>query len=136
MVETYKPEEIHEMENGASIVGSESFDSHVVHSLSKIPQEIVVQTLSECLIILLNSDGLYLPKSINRNILIFPYQFLDYSDDRIQETIHHEVAHFHLGHARCTITDGLEVLEVLSKEQWNKQENEADDLVNRWLNIG
>lgn len=131
--ERYTPEQIHYMENGCSFIGNDRFCSHVTLALSKTPGPIAKVALSKCLFIHLAFDGLFIPKTVGRHIIIFPPRILKLSSDEIQKTILHEVAHFHLGHKHPTVTQGLQMIDSETNDQWEQKEKEADELADKWF---
>ena len=81
----YTPDQISYMENDCAILGDYRFYKCVVNALSKIPTEIVDDTLKECSFILLEDLGSYLPKSINKTLLIFNPELRKLSQEDIEE---------------------------------------------------
>jgi len=54
----------------------------------------------------------------------------DYDEEKIKRIIFHEVAHIFLGHI-----NPLDKSDSEFKEQYDKQEKEANELTNKWLNL-
>lgn len=118
--ERLSPEEIHYMENGCSFAGGHEFRYHVTSALSRIPASIAKAAISKYLFICVTNYGFFLPKSIDKNIIIFQLQLLELPDDEIQKMILHEVAHFHLKHEHPLTIQGLEMKDSLTADQYEK----------------
>jgi hypothetical protein len=127
---TYK--EIQTMDATTWTLGNDDLRKEISHALSKIPMGIV-DDLNENCYFLVESEvgkascfpvGFFDNKAI---IVISDVYFCSADDKALEYTILHEVAHHALKH-KNPWQHGL------STEEYDKQEKEADEQVEKWLN--
>lgn len=101
----------------------------VANILTKVPIEIVDGLHNEALILTVTTEDkgvCYHPTHIkDKYIILIAESQLDADD--IEHTILHEVAHYHLKHKQPMFEEGF------TEEDGNRQEDEAEEQVKKWL---
>ncbi len=96
--------------------------------LEKLPESAKESVLNDCIVITINNDldGFYIPGGFTRDksVIALSYLLFEKNPTRFIKTFYHEVAHHWLGHR---------VLFGRDEKLEQKQEEEADKLVNEWF---
>lgn len=131
-MKTYTSEEIDYMLDVARDTLTIKFRNGVCKALSILDKKIVDKIINRVLFI--SSDfikesstcHLILNSYAKHKVIIFLSEnLLKKSETGLTKAILHEVAHFYLKHKQCFDLNEIEI---------KKQENEADNLANKWLN--
>jgi hypothetical protein len=128
----YTPDEVHYMDAGIWTLGNDDLRNKISVALSKIPTDIVDDLCDNCYFLIESEVGKasYFPVGFFDNkavIIISDIYFKSADDNALEHTIMHEVAHHALKH-KNPWQHGL------SKEEYDKQEKEANEQVEKWLN--
>jgi hypothetical protein len=132
----YDAETIYDMQ-GAFFTMSDDRLRHVIAEVfTRIPADVVDQVIDDCLYLIQDPEegGTYFPNTIlkNKHICMFAYPLFDEPKKGKVFTILHETAHYYLKHKSPFEFDNPTDPNSCGK-QYNKQEKEADDLVDKWL---
>ena len=124
----YTPEQIWYADGGIFTLDNDDLRRIVSKLFPRIPEDVVNSVMSECLMLVVTGEdkGTYLSKRMleGKALIAFPEDLFGRSQDEIERTVLHEVAHFILDHR----SPALE-LDV----DYDLQEREADELAERWL---
>ena len=128
----YTPYEVHYMDAGIWTLGNDDLLTEISQTLSKIPMGIVDDLRENCYFLMEREVGKasYFPVGFfdNKAIIVISEAYLCSADDKALEfTILHEAAHHALKH-KNPWQHGL------SKEEYDKQEKEANEQVEKWIN--
>lgn len=125
----YTPEQVWYEDGGVVTLNSDRLRRAMSRALSKIPASVADYILKNCLLLMIEPEegGTFLPNRLIRHshLLAFPHSLLDQSEEEIDRTILHEVAHCWLGHRWG--------LELPQEEDYEEQEKEAWAKVDEWL---
>jgi hypothetical protein len=128
----YTPEEVHYLDAGIWTLGNDNLLNRICVALSKIPIDIVNDLYDHCYFLMSSeaAKALYFPPGFfdNKAIISFSDAYFKSADKKdFEHTIIHEVAHHALKHKNPWEHDS-------SEEEFNKQEKEANEQVEKWLN--
>lgn len=129
-VRRYTEEEVHY----AVSENIEAFDiamAIIIKSLSKLPARVVDKLAKGCLILVPaehEKRGMHLPRQYlkGKEVIVLAEGIFELPMDETEYVILHEVAHFWLRHKSP-------VLESLGNDVYERQEHEADEMVEKWL---
>lgn len=120
-------EEIWYMDAGIFTLGDDNLRRIVCGIYAKIPIQVVNETMDNCLMVmpLAAEKGCFLPEELlkGKNLILLPEALFDEKPEDIEHTILHETAHFILKHTNTFLEPDVD---------WEAQEREANDLVQRW----
>jgi Zn-dependent peptidase ImmA (M78 family) len=118
------------MDGGPFTLGYDELRALTSQALAHAPKEVVDYTMDHVVMIMpLSAEkGAYIPKALfrDKDIIVFPETLLKVPEEEAYFTILHEVAHLWLEHKSP-------LWNMLSEEEANRQEEEANILVRQWL---
>lgn len=128
MAKYFTLEDVYYIDSGSASLGNDELRYLLAKILTRVPKEIVDAVYEDCLFLLINAStkGSFFPNRLieRKHIIIFPEDLLDWAFEEQVDKVLDAVAHYILNHKS--------VLEF-DNDEWEKQEQEAEDLRNRWL---
>jgi len=121
----YTAEEIFSMLDVDTCFDDEELRHKVASALSKIPKKIVDKVINECKFLRPFVGGMFINKELisGKNLIVISDSFFQNSNsEEIEKALLHEIAHFVLKHKISAV-----------KEEYERQEEEAEKLVEKWL---
>jgi len=129
----YTPEEIYYNDAGVVTLGCETLRFILAETLARIPSNIVDDVYDNCLFYMFEfkgggytTDGVFIPNEVikDKHIIMYHTELPEFSEKARINLVLHEIAHYVLKHKTQLRHDNVDR---------EKQEQEADDLVNKWL---
>jgi hypothetical protein len=115
--------------NLIQVIGDQDFSIELAGIITMIPKDIIDNTLNNCVFLMLNEETNVSAGFIHNNFIkeknLIAFYCMFYKQNRNEKVkmVLHEIAHYHLGHTG----------EELSEEEYKKEEQEAIDLVKKWI---
>lgn len=131
----YVPEKLHYSQNIQFTMGNDDLSNLLSIILTRVPRKIVDKVLNNCLYLMprTKEKGCYFPNRVlkGKHIILFPDSLLKQSSKGQIHTILHETAHYILKHK--SPLEFPYTPDNTDLEEYNRQEQEADNLVKKWL---
>ena len=127
----YSYDEIHKKFGVEFKLDSYDLRKIIEQLLTYVPANVVDYLINHCLVISNwhNCDGIYLENELiqGKDIILLSECLLDGDENQRDEVILHEFAHCWLKHTSPVLTESM------SGEEMLKQEEEADELMYKWI---
>lgn len=127
--EYYDFDQIAYIDQDVILCSQDQIKGILYQAMMLIPAEVIDDLFDDCKIVIgcTEEKGTYFPRARigNKDLIVFPESIKDWNKEEATRIILHEIAHFILKTNDPRLTD-------MDIAQYEKQENETNELVERW----